>query len=340
MANQAPRVRERKKTWTAFGNIARKPTDYEIVTHNMNHTMGELPLEVPPSAHGNVWLTKYRDQVALKVSDWDKFRDPDRQTYDTYVKMQDDQETYIDNLLVSYTQDQSSDETLSGECLTLLATALTPCRYLGHAQQMVSAYIQQLAPSSYVGNCAVFQTSDQLRRVQRIAYRTKQLANTHPTRGFGDNERKIWETDARWQPIRKAMENLLVEFEWDKSLAANNLVIRPICDDLFLNQLGNVLREAGDELDALILKNLYADAQRHNHWTTALVQFAVGENPANRAVFRDAVAKWTAMGEEVIKAGAGLVAGQVAGEDAAAIANDVRQNLAAHQAAAGLGRDA
>jgi hypothetical protein len=58
---------------------------------------------------------------------------------------------------------------------------------------MMSAYLQQLAPSSYIGNCSAFQTADQLRRIQRVAYRTKQLDLAYPARLFGKTERREWE---------------------------------------------------------------------------------------------------------------------------------------------------
>ena len=41
---------------------------------------------------------------------------------------------------------------------------------------MRAAYVAQMAPSSRITNCASFQTGDEMRRVQRIAYRTVQLA--------------------------------------------------------------------------------------------------------------------------------------------------------------------
>ena len=67
---------------------------------------------------------------------------------------------------------------------------MTPTRYLAHGQQIMAAYLQQLARSSYVASCAAFQTADQLRRVQRVAYRTKQLEIAHPTYGFGSSSEK------------------------------------------------------------------------------------------------------------------------------------------------------
>jgi len=340
MAERAAGQRERRKTWSRLGNLGRKPNDYEIVTHNMNHTMGSTPLDMGPDVHGNVWLKKYRNNISLKVSDWDKFRDPDRVTYDSYVKMQDEQETYVDNLLISYTKDNSIDERLSSDCLNLLANAFTPCRYLVHAQQMISAYIQQLAPSSYVGNCAAFQVADQLRRVQRTAYRTKQLDNAHPAHGFGSRERGVWEKEPRWQPIRKAMEKLFVVFDWDQALIANNMVIRPICDDLFLNQLAKGARAAGDELDALILENLHRDSARHNRWAMALAKFAIEENSTNRVELRRIARKWHATAEEIVEAGSQLISSYVPGLSADAIAQDVRRNSAQLHSQAGLGGDA
>lgn len=41
MTNKTPRSRSRGlKTWSAFGNLGRRPTEYEVLTHNMNHTTG------------------------------------------------------------------------------------------------------------------------------------------------------------------------------------------------------------------------------------------------------------------------------------------------------------
>ncbi len=123
-----------------------------------------------------------------------------------------------------------------------LQTCLTPSRYLAHGLQMMSAYLQQLAPSTYVGNCAAFQTGDQLRRVQRVAYRTKQLDRTYPERLFGKTERIAWEQRPEWQGLRKGVERLLVTFDWDDVFVGLNLVVKPLADELTLRQFATVAR--------------------------------------------------------------------------------------------------
>lgn len=295
------------KTWSAFGNLGRRPTDYEIVTHNLNHTMREVPLEMGPDVHGNRWLIEHRDSTRLVVPDWDAFRDPDAVTYATYVAGQDDQETYVEGLLEQFDA-AAYDESLSAEALALLQSALTPSRYLAHGQLMLSAYLQQLASSSYVSNCAAFQTADQLRRVQNTAYRTTQLRLTYPEAGFGSSERASWEDDPGWQPIRKAVELALVEFDWDRAFVLTNLVVKPLADLLTLDQLSKQAGELGATLDSLLLANLLQDSLRSRRWTVALSNFINEADPANRALLQEYLDEFAPLGHTMIVGGAQVLA--------------------------------
>jgi toluene monooxygenase system protein E len=309
----------RLKAWTAFGNLGRRPTEYEILTHDLNHTIHGTPLELPSDALGNRWLREHRDAMSLAVQDWNAFRDPDALTYGSYVAMQDDQEAYVEGLLARFDRDDH-DARLTGATLDYLALTVTPCRYLAHAGQMLSAYLQQLAPSSYVANCATFQTADQLRRVQLIAYRTTQLRLTHPPRNFAVGERATWERHPGWQPIRAAAEDALLEYDWDRALVATQLVVKPVADLIFLEQLRDELAAAAP-LDSLIADNLWRDAERSRRWTAALLRFLTDADPANRGILQEYLGDWAERGYAMVAAGSGLLArggGRSAGEIAAA----------------------
>jgi hypothetical protein len=298
-------VQRALKTWSAFGELGRKPSEYEVVTHKLNHTMREPPLELPPDAHGNLWLKKHRDGIALKVADWDTFRDPDQLTYRAYVKGQDENETAIDGLLREYSA--LPEQTLSRTVLDLLQTCLTPSRYLAHGLMMMSAYVQQLAPSSYIGNCAAFQTADHLRQIQRVAYRTKQLELAYPASGFGKAERQTWEKHAEWQAMRRGIERLLVTFDWDDAFVGLNLVIKPLCDELTLRQFAIVARERGTSFDAHLADNLFLDAQRSQRWSAALCRFIADADDGNRAHLAALLSKWYPLGEDIVKTGGCLL---------------------------------
>jgi Methane/Phenol/Toluene Hydroxylase len=313
-----PRARARGlKTWSAFGNLGRRPTEYEILTHNLNHTTGDVPLEMGPDVHGNMWLREHRDSIKLTVPDWDAFRDPDAVTYGTYVAGQDDQETYVEGLLEQF-DGEGYDAALSPDALDLLAGALAPSRYLAHGLQMLSAYLHQLSISSYVGNCAAFQTADQLRRVQLTAYRTTQLRLAYPDRGFGIDERAIWETAPGWQPIRRAVELALVEFDWDRALVVTNLVVKPVADLLLLDQLSRQAAATGAHLDALVLDNLWRDSRRSQRWTTALIRFLSDADTANTTVLQGYLDEFAPLGLAMIETTAGLITAPGAADGVAA----------------------
>jgi toluene monooxygenase system protein E len=316
------RVR-RAKTWSSFGALGRKPSEYEVVTHNMNHTVGPVPLEMGPEVHGNTWLLRHRDNVALKVANVSGFRDPDQLTYRKYTQAMDQQETYIDGLLNQYGDAQACDKALSTNALDFLATALTPARYLGHGLQMISAYVQQLAHSSYLANCAAFQTADQLRRVQRVAYRTRQLADAFPELDFGVSERIVWEADADWQPTRKAIESLMISYDWDQAFVGLNLVVKPLVDELFLKSFAIVARELGDELDALIAENLFLDAQRSRRWTADACRAMVAANEGNAEALQGRFSQWRTTGIEIIESGSRLLTRHASVASSASVAERV-----------------
>ena len=301
--NSAGSRRRALKTWSAFGDLGRRPSEYEIVTHKMNHTLRDPPLEVGRGNHGNQWLMRHRDGIALKVPDWDEFRDPDQLTYRKYVTAQDSSETYIDATFQEFAQIGQI-----GSAPGFLQTCLTPSRYLAHGLQMVSGYLQQLAPSSYIGNCAAFQAADQLRRVQRVAYRTKQLDRVYPGRGFGKMERLAWEQSPEWQGLRKAIEYLLISFDWDDAFVGLNLVVKPLADEITLRQFASVARRLAAGLDALIADNLFLDAERSRRWTAALTRFAIAGNGANREHLLGLIARWRPFAEEIIE-GSGTMLG-------------------------------
>jgi toluene monooxygenase system protein E len=328
--------RPKTKTWSRFGNLGRKPNEYEIVTHDLNHTItGPTPLEMGPDVQGNLWLKRHRDSMPLTVQDWNGFRDPDQVTYRKYNTLQDQQETYVDGLLAEFTS-KNSDASLTPAAVDLLAGVLTPSRYLSHGLQMLSAYVQQLAPSSYMANCATFQTADQLRRVQLAAYRAKQLSETFPERNFGVAERAQWERAPGWQPIRELTERLLIAFDWHEAFIGTQLVLKPLTDLLTLQEFAAAARAQGDDLDALVADNLFKDSERSQRWTAACTRFLIDAGAGNRAALLETLARWRPLGEAAIAGGAALLAPYAAG----AIADRVRQGWDALLMESGLGADA
>lgn len=298
------RPRRRLKTWSSLGELGRIPSEYEIVTHDLNYTTRPhrtAALESNPTTPANMWFLTYRDKSPLQAGDWRGFRDPDEMTYRKYVTMQDEQETVVEGVLDEYGP-AGHDAALPSPWVECLAALFTPTRFPVHALQMCAAYLGQMAPASYISNCAVFAAGDLLRRVSLVAYRTRQLADAAGPR-IGSGERAAWERHEAWQPTRAALEKLLATYDWGECFTAMNLVLRPTLDQVLLRQLADAAHDSGDDLTRLLLGSLAVDADRCARWSTALARYAIGQQAGNRDVLRRWAAKWAPRAEA---AGAGL----------------------------------
>ena len=158
---------------------------------------------------------------------------------------------------------------------------------------MSSLYLAQLAPSAYIANGAFFQAADELRRIQWVAYRAKSLALSHyPELASSASTRQIWEEEPLWQPLREAVEKLLVAYDWGETFAALNLVIKPIFDIIHTNEFAQLAHVNGDELTALTQENFALDSQRCRDWSLALAQYAIAGHAPNKELLLQWVAKW------------------------------------------------
>jgi toluene monooxygenase system protein E len=289
-----------RRTFSAFGDVRKMPSEYEIVTHKQNWTLRTgraAAFEQNPSSPPNLWFLTYRDNSPLQADDWDGYRDPDALTYKAYVGLQSEAEAKVQGVLQAHA-DAGSDGALSAGSVALLAHLLTPSRYLCHGFQQVESYIGYMAPSSYITNAAAFSAADFLRRVTTIAYRTRELQIARPDSGIGSAERSLWEANPGWQPARKAVEYALVSYDWGEAFTALNLVLGPTLDDVLLTQLGEVAKANGDDLTWLLTSFLAADAQRRGRWSHRLAEFAIAQRAGNRDVLGKWVTRWSALADD------------------------------------------
>ena len=287
-----------RRTFSAFGDVRRMPSEYEIVTHAQNWTLRQnraATFEQNPSSAANLWFLTYRENSPLKAENWDAYRDPDALTYKTYVNLQAEAETKVGGVLEAHAE---AGPDLDAGSVALLGQLFTPSRYLYHGFQQVEAYIGYMAPSSYITNAAAFATADFLRRVTTIAYRTRELQIASPDSGVGAAERSLWEGHDGWQPARKAIEYALVSYDWGEAFTALNLVLAPTLEDVLLTQLGQVAKGNNDDLTWLLTSFLAEDSRRRGRWSRALADLAVTQRPENRAVLGKWVGRWSALADD------------------------------------------
>ena len=302
--------RRAPKTWSLLGDVKRKPSPYEAVTakFHYHYKREPAPFEMDPETPINKWYLKNREGSDFMVEDWEQFRDPHKLTYKDYVATQRDRETYVDGL-IDQAEATHVARNLSAAWVATLKDVFVPLRFPLHVLQMTSLYVGQIAPSSFITNCAYFQASDELRRIQRMAYWTKVLGNAH-----GDDiasthtARGPWESAAHWQPLRQLVEELLIAYDWGEAFTALNLVVKPTLDALINEQLATLASYNGDQFLSQLLAEFNLDSQRSKDWTQALVAYAVDRNPELNQILSGWLAKWQPKAKAAVDALAPLFA--------------------------------
>lgn len=283
-----------QKTYWHLLNQQRVPTDYEVASTNLLYYLKNgLETDVPIKS----WMQEYQQGSPLRCSNWERFNDPRETTYFTYTLLQSQKEACVDWLLE---QMEDNAQLFTPAWLERLELCLPPLLYPLHALQMLSAYIGHLAPCGKLTIAAAFQAADEIRRIQRFAYRIAQLRRFKPD--FGYDRRPVWQTHAMWQPLRRLLERLLITYDWGESFVVLNLVLKPDLDELLMVRFGETAEQNGDPLLNLMLSVLNEDCIWHRSWCHAAAETAKREEPCNTEVIENWRVKWQAACTEAIAA--------------------------------------
>jgi toluene monooxygenase system protein E len=291
-----------RKTYWHLGADRRLPSDYEIATSRLltHVARGGFAVTLPASD----FYARHQAGSLLVSERFEDFADPRATTYTKYVDLGREREAYVGRLLGTI-EESDHDRNLPQEWVETLGRALSPLRFACHGLQMAAAYVGQMAPSGRIAVAALFQCGDEIRRIQRLAYRLALLARRNPE--VAATGRTLWQSDPAWQPLRRAIEKLLVTYDWGEALVALNLCLKPTLDDLFLCQLAEAADRVRAHFDAQILRSLLEDAAWHRAWTDALLTLAFADRPANRAVVARWVEIWAPTVEAITRAGGAML---------------------------------
>src|SRR5262245_35832654 len=167
-----------QRTYWHLTDLGRKPTDYDIAsTRLLYYPERGFETAVPLAA----WYRRHQHDSELVCHDWERFRDPRETTYSRYVELQRTKEAFVDGVLAA--GEGSERDRLSPAWLATLAELVPPLRYAVHGLQMVAAYIGSMAPSGRIVIASMLQAADETRRIERLAYRMRQLQYIDPSFG-------------------------------------------------------------------------------------------------------------------------------------------------------------
>jgi toluene monooxygenase system protein E len=292
-----------RKTYSRLAGTRRIPTEYEIVSTDLHYNFPDrFELTNTPVVD---WYRRHREGSKLRSTDWGSFADPRHTTYRAYTELQDRKEDLVDGLL-RQVDDESYDDELSDAWVDFFDRWYAPLRFPTHGLQMLAAYVAQMAPASQITNCAAFQAADEMRRVQRVAYRTAQLADHRPTVDVAAHQRRWEEADA-YQPLRELIERALIAYDWGEALVVTNVIIKPYFDRLVNVELaGELAARNHDPILRHIHFSLDEDARWHRDWSRRLIYLAIRDTPKNVDVVASWIDAWRPLAVEAIGELAGV----------------------------------
>jgi len=331
-------TRKPPRTWSLLGDVRRRPSVYEVTAAKFAYHFRRepAPFEMDPNAPINQWYLANREGSPFNVDDWEGFRDPAKLTYADYVMLQHERETYLD-LLIDHHEAAGSVAALDPAWVDTLTKLLVPLRFPLHVLQMTALYVAQMAPSAFIINCSNFQAADEVRRIQRLAYLTRLLADAHGGQiATTATARDPWERDAAWQALRESAERLLGVHDWGAAFATLDLVLKPALDTVVNDRLAGLAAANGDEFLSLLLTEFQRDDRRSKDWTSALVRYAVDRDPAMAGVLRGWVEAATPLTDAAVAGLAPLFEGAPTPHPAASVLGAVAQARVALLAECGL----
>lgn len=275
------------KTYSHLAEHKQIPNEYELVTSKMLYYFdkGGFENHTPISD----WYEQYQRQSLIHATTLEQFVDPLQTTYSTYVQRQKDKEIVLD-ANIKHMDETYYDAQLDKQWIQVLSQILAPLRYPWHGFQMITSYLGSMAPEVKVVIVFAFQAMDEMRRIQRIAYRMRQLQLECPT--FGVSSRADWQHAPLWQPLRRAIERLLVTYDWWESFVALNLCFKPILDQLLLVQFSHIAKKQGDSQLGVMLHSFWEDACWQQLWSKQLIRLILKERPENKSIIEGWLCLW------------------------------------------------
>lgn len=283
-----PPERATFKVYSHLADKKRIPTEYELTSSNMLYypSKGGFEVHTPISD----WYEQYQKNSLIKPKNLDQFCDPSQTTYTSYIKSQKDREIVLDAISrqIDVTQ---YDKQLDSAWVDQLSRLLAPLRYPWHGLQMVSSYLGSMAPEGKITIVCAFQTMNEMRRIQRIAYRMKQMQLTYPS--WGNSSLTEWQQAAHWQPLRKGIEHLLVTYDWMEAFVALNLCFKPVLDNLVLVHFAQRAKQRGDYQLEVLFHSFLEDSNWQQAWSMHLFDLLLKQNNSNKAIITNWLTHWT-----------------------------------------------
>ena len=306
-AGQPTRPGNRKFVW--FTSRRRNPSEYE------SYTVGQLSgphqwLDIDwPVRFDDGHAPYQEDSTAVRLSDWQAYRDPAQLWQRPYVAMSSVEEQALDHLVPAALGNGLVDDINATWRTEVMGRYFAAWPYVDYGLFLALSYATRQALSDTVLFTIAFSASDRMRHLQDIVQAIFQIQDHLPA--FNDaGAREAWLEDPILVPTRRTVELIASCRDWVEAVVAINLVFEPIVGHLAKDEFfARFASHNGDGVIPVILASARRDLQRHLEATTELVRMLLADpvhGARNHEVVSGWIEKWTPPAWSAAEALAGL----------------------------------
>lgn len=261
-------------------------------------------------------------RTAIKLADWHVLRDPRQYYYGTYTiarsRMMEAAEKSF-----SFAEKRQVLAGIDAEWTAKIHSYLLPLRHYEWGANMSNSQITDIGFGSAITQAAMFATMDRLGIAQLISRVGLMLDGGTGTSLLAAKE--AWMSSPAWQPLRHAVEDMLVMPDWFELFVAQNLVFDGFIYPLVYRQFDQAGMAHGGAALSPLTEFMVDWFEEISRWVDGVITAAAKESEANRDLLTNWTKVWTARAIEAVTPLAESVLGEGAAEAIADIAGQLGQ---------------
>jgi phenol/toluene 2-monooxygenase (NADH) P1/A1 len=262
------------------------------------------------------------------MSDWYKLLDPRQYYYGSYTlaraRMQEAAEA--DFALV---EDRDFASTMSDSARAQALSLYVPLRHVEWGENTNCMFMSAYGYGTAFTNPAMFHAMDHLGMAQYLT----RLGLTLGGEEALDAGKDAWMNDAKWQGLRKFIEDCFVTEDWFELFLAQSVALDGLMFPLFFGEIDTRLGANGGGAVVTMLTRFHAEwFAETSKWTNAVLKNAASESEANKAKIEEWLNHYSALAQAALTP----LAAEAFGDDANAVMGDLSEQYRARLAKLGL----
>ncbi len=281
-----------------FGHIARrlggdKPASrYQEATLDVQATdhFHYKPLYEPEFWHYDTAKTQ------IVMEDWYKALDPRQLYYATYNIARANMNQSVDRNF-TFVEEKGLLENADEATKSAILNSLVPARHIHWGANMNMSEICHRGYGTAITAPCIFSAGDHLGMAQ-IVSRIGLEIDGQTGNGL-EAGKTSWLNDAKWQGVRKLVEDTFVVRDWFELFTAQTLGINAVILDYIYN--GQDALYGNSAIAVSMLTEFMADwAKDENKWTDAVIKTVAAESVANKTIISGWASKYIAASESAL----------------------------------------